>query len=35
VVRTVERLREALAGHLSEDGVWFNSRTWIVTGRRR
>ncbi|HEX2321398.1 MAG TPA: methyltransferase domain-containing protein [Streptosporangiaceae bacterium] len=35
VVRTVERLREALAAHLSDDGVWFNSRTWIVTGRRR
>jgi SAM-dependent methyltransferase len=31
----VERLREALAAHLSDDGVWFNSRAWIVTARRR
>jgi SAM-dependent methyltransferase len=31
----VERLREALAAHLSNDGVWFNSRAWIVTARRR
>jgi ubiquinone/menaquinone biosynthesis C-methylase UbiE len=30
----VERLREALAAHLSDDGVWFNSRAWIVTARR-
>jgi ubiquinone/menaquinone biosynthesis C-methylase UbiE len=29
------RLREALAAHLSDDGVWFNSRAWIVTARRR
>jgi SAM-dependent methyltransferase len=33
--RAVERLREALAKHLSDDGVWFNSRAWIVTARRR
>ncbi len=32
--RAVERLREALAAHLSDDGVWFNSRAWIVTARR-
>ena len=31
----VGRLREALAAHLSDDGVWFNSRGWIVTARRR
>jgi SAM-dependent methyltransferase len=31
--RTVERLREALATHMSDDGVWFNSRAWIVTAR--
>ena len=31
--RAVERLREALATHLSDDGVWFNSRAWIVTAR--
>ncbi len=29
------RLREALAAHLSEDGVWFNSRAWIVIAHRR
>jgi ubiquinone/menaquinone biosynthesis C-methylase UbiE len=28
-------LREALAAHLSGDGVWFNSRAWIVTARCR
>ena len=32
--RAVERLREALAAHLSDDGVWFNSRAWIVTAHR-
>jgi SAM-dependent methyltransferase len=31
--RAVDRLREAFATHLSDDGVWFNSRAWIVTGR--
>lgn len=31
----VERLREVLAAHLSDDGVWFDSRAWIVTARRR
>jgi SAM-dependent methyltransferase len=31
----VERLREALATHMSDDGVWFNSRAWIVTARPR
>jgi ubiquinone/menaquinone biosynthesis C-methylase UbiE len=33
--RAAGRLREALAAHLSKDGVWFNSRAWIVTARRR
>jgi SAM-dependent methyltransferase len=33
--RAAGRLREALAAHLSDDGVWFNSRAWIVTARRR
>jgi ubiquinone/menaquinone biosynthesis C-methylase UbiE len=28
------RLREALAAHLSDHGVWFDSRAWIVTARR-
>ena len=32
--RAVGRLREALAAHLSDDGVWFDSRAWIVTARR-
>src|SRR5215469_16739315 len=32
--RALGRLREALAAHLGEDGVWFNSRAWIVTARR-
>jgi SAM-dependent methyltransferase len=30
----VERLREVLAAHMSDDGVWFDSRAWIVTARR-
>ena len=32
--RAVERLRDALAARMSEDGVWFDSRAWIVTARR-
>ena len=32
--RATGRLREALAAHLSDDGVWFSSRAWIVTARR-
>jgi SAM-dependent methyltransferase len=32
--RAVRRLREALAAHTSEDGIWFNSRAWIITARR-
>lgn len=32
---TVRRLRQTLAAHTSDDGVWFNSRAWIVTARRR
>jgi len=28
------RLREMLAAHLSGDGVWFDSRAWIVSARR-
>ena len=32
--RAVERLRQALAAHLSDDGVWFDSRAWIVTAHR-
>jgi SAM-dependent methyltransferase len=33
--RALGRLRTALAAHLSDDGVWFNSRAWIITARRR
>ena len=32
--RAVERLREALAAHLSDDGVWFDSRAWIVAANQ-
>ncbi len=32
--RTDERLRRALAEHLSDDGVWFDSRAWIITAHR-
>jgi SAM-dependent methyltransferase len=32
--RAVGRLREALTAHVSEDGVWFDSRAWIITARR-
>jgi len=32
---TVGRLRQALAAHLNNDGVWFDSRAWIVSARRR
>jgi SAM-dependent methyltransferase len=33
--RALGRLREALAAHLSGDGVCFDSRAWIVSARRR
>jgi SAM-dependent methyltransferase len=34
--RTVERLREMLAAHYSDErGVVLDSRSWLVTGRRR
>jgi hypothetical protein len=29
------RLRKMLAAHLTGDGVWFDSRAWIVSARRR
>jgi SAM-dependent methyltransferase len=32
--RADERLRRTLAEHLHDDGVWFDSRAWIVTARR-
>jgi hypothetical protein len=33
--RALERLREALAAHASERGVWFDSRAWVIEARRR
>ena len=33
--RVLDRLRRTLAEHLSEQGVWFDSRAWIVTANRR
>ena len=33
--RALERLRETLAAHAGADGIWFDSRAWIVTARRR
>ena len=30
----LERLRETLASHAREDGIWFDSRAWIVKARR-
>jgi ubiquinone/menaquinone biosynthesis C-methylase UbiE len=32
--RAIGRLRETFCAHLSDDGVWFDSRAWIVTARR-
>jgi hypothetical protein len=31
--RALGRLREMLAAHMSDDGVWFDSRAWIVSAR--
>ena len=32
--RALGRLHEMLAAHLGRNGVWFDSRAWIVTARR-
>jgi SAM-dependent methyltransferase len=32
--RALERLRQTLAAHAGADGIWFDSRAWIVTARR-
>ena len=32
--RADERLRQALAAHLSDDGVWLDSRAWLVRAHR-
>ncbi|HEX5190245.1 MAG TPA: hypothetical protein VFW16_11920 [Streptosporangiaceae bacterium] len=29
----IRRLRERLAARLGDNGVWFDSRAWIVTAR--
>ena len=31
--RALGQLREMIAAHLSDDGVWFDSRAWIVTAQ--
>jgi SAM-dependent methyltransferase len=33
--RALERLRETLSARASDDGVWFDSRAWLVAARRR
>jgi hypothetical protein len=33
--RALERLRQTLAAHAGGDGIWFDSRAWIVAARRR
>ena len=33
--RALERLSETVAAHASDDGVWFDSRAWLVIARRR
>jgi hypothetical protein len=33
--QALQRLRQALATHLTDDGVWFDSRAWIITAVRR
>ncbi len=33
--RALGRLRETIEAHASTDGVWFDSRAWIVNARRR
>jgi hypothetical protein len=33
-LRRARRARTSLAAHMSGNGVWFDSRAWIVTARR-
>jgi len=33
--RALARLRDTLAARLSDEGIWFGSRAWIVTAHRR
>lgn len=32
--RALERLRDVLAAHRTADGIWFDSRAWLVTASR-
>ena len=32
--RALDRLRQLVAAHRRDDGVWFDSRAWIVAARR-
>ena len=32
--RALGRLRETLTTRMSDDGIWFDSRSWILTARR-
>jgi len=32
--RALRRLRKAITAHLGDDGVWFDSRAWLVSARR-
>ncbi|MFF2083822.1 class I SAM-dependent methyltransferase [Nocardia sp. NPDC058176] len=32
--RALERLREVMAAHSTGDGVWFDSRAWLITAHR-
>lgn len=32
--RALRRLRDTLAAHQGADGIWFDSRAWLVTARR-
>jgi SAM-dependent methyltransferase len=35
VVHALGRLRDVLSAHMSDNGIWFGSRAWIVTARRQ
>ncbi len=32
--RAIDAIRETLIAHTRKDGVWFDSRAWIVSARR-
>jgi hypothetical protein len=31
----VQRLHDELSAHMGDDGIWLNSRAWLVDARRR